>query len=195
MLAARFRAAAIPTTGVGPFEIINGNKKELQAVVIGSDTYEVDLYREGDTIYVSCTCPYFEGERETCKHIWATLLAAEKQGYLRGKSNSDPAHLEIDVDNDDWEENVEGDWDEDEELEDEDVIRPGYAATSSFSAFPGTTASSTRSSITRMERSSGFPARGFAGAAGRRERPLACDPADSLFCRCSCYPRREGVGH
>ena len=106
----------------GAVQITNGNEKELQAVVIGSDTYEVDLYREGDTVYVFCTCPYFEGERVTCKHIWATLLAAEKQGYLRGKSNSDPVHLEIDDEDDDWDENEEGDWDEGDELEDEDEI-------------------------------------------------------------------------
>ena len=110
----------------GAVKIINGNEEELQAFVTGTDTYEVDLYREEDTIYVSCTCPYFEGERETCKHIWGTLLAAEKQGYLRGKGNSDPVHLEIYVEDSEWDEIGDDDWDEDGEGEDEDIIRPGY---------------------------------------------------------------------
>jgi hypothetical protein len=108
----------------GAVQIINGNKEELQASVIGTDAYEVDVYREEDTVYVSCTCPYFEGERETCKHIWATLLAAEKQGYLKGKS--DPVHLEIYVEDKDWDENGDDDWNEGEEWEDEGIIRPGY---------------------------------------------------------------------
>jgi superfamily II DNA or RNA helicase len=102
----------------GAVQIINGNKEELHALVTGTDAYEVILYRERDAVHVSCTCPYFEGERDTCKHIWAALLAAENKGYLRGKSNSDPAHLEIYFDG--------GDWDEDEDFEDEDIIRPGY---------------------------------------------------------------------
>jgi len=107
----------------GAVQIINGNKEEVQAIVIGTDAYQIDLYREEDTVYVFCTCPYFEGERETCKHIWATLLAAEKQGFLRGKGNSDPVHLEIYVEGNDLDENGDDDWDEDEEWED------GYAAT------------------------------------------------------------------
>jgi hypothetical protein len=108
----------------GAVQIINGNKEELHAEVIGTDVYEVDVYREKDTVYVSCTCPYFEGERETCKHIWATLLAAERQGYLKGKS--DPVHLEIYVEDKDWDENGDDDWNDDEEREDEDIIRSGY---------------------------------------------------------------------
>jgi len=108
----------------GAVQIINGNKEELQASVIGTDAYEVDVYREEDTVYVSCTCPYFEGERETCKHIWATLLAAEQQGYLKGKS--DPVHLEIYVEDKDRDENGDDDWNEGEEWEDEGIIRPGY---------------------------------------------------------------------
>jgi len=107
----------------GAVQIIYGNKEELQASVIGTDTYEVDLYREEDTVYVFCTCPYFEGERESCKHIWATLLAAEKDGYLKGESKSDPVRLEIYVEDKDWDENGDDDWDGNDELED------GYGAT------------------------------------------------------------------
>ncbi len=114
----------------GAVQIIKGSRKDLQAMVVGSDAYRVDLYWDRDTVFASCTCPYFEGESMICKHIWATLLAAEKRDYLRGKSNSDPAHLEIDFKNDDRHENEEGGWDEHEEWEDEEIIRPGYVAPS-----------------------------------------------------------------
>lgn len=115
----------------GAVQIIHGNREEMQAIVLGTNAYHVNLYRARDTVYVSCTCPYLEGERETCKHIWAALLAAENRGYLRGKSNSNPAHLEIYVEGDNWDENEEEDWTEDEEL-DENEIRPGYAEPSYF---------------------------------------------------------------
>ncbi len=104
-------------------QIIHGNKEELHAVVIGSNVYEVDLYRDGDTIHASCTCPYFEGERETCKHIWAVLLTAEKKGYLKGKGNTDPLRLEISFDDRGRDENEDDDRDEGENLQD------GYGAT------------------------------------------------------------------
>lgn len=110
----------------GAVDIIHGNKEEFQALVFGTDTYEVEIFRLEDAVHVTCTCPFFEGERVCCKHIWASLLAAESKGYLRGKSNSDPAHLEIYFDGGDWDENGEGDWDEDEEFGEEEISRPGY---------------------------------------------------------------------
>jgi hypothetical protein len=115
---------------IGAVRIINGNKDELQAFVFGSDRYKVNLYRKEDAIYASCTCPYFEGERGICKHIWATLLAGEKRGYLRGKGNSDPVRLKVDLEGDARDENEEGDWNGVEELEDVNAVRPRDAAES-----------------------------------------------------------------
>jgi superfamily II DNA or RNA helicase len=111
----------------GAAQIAHGNEEEVQALVIGTDIYRVDLYRKEDTVHVSCTCPYFEGERETCKHIWGTLLAAEKQGYLRGKGNSDPVRLQIYVEDSEWDEIAKEDWNEDEEWENGGIIRPAYS--------------------------------------------------------------------
>ncbi len=101
----------------GAVEIIHGNKYEMEATVFGTDAYDVELYRQEDTVLVACSCPYFEGEEVVCKHIWASLLAAEKKGYLRGKSNSDPFHLDIY-----FGENLLDE--EDEDWEEEDYIRP-----------------------------------------------------------------------
>ncbi len=142
----------------GAVKVIHGNEEELSALIAGTETYEIDLYREEDTVHASCTCPYFDGQREICKHIWAALLAAEKLGYLRGGDNSDPARLEIDVDNDEW--------GEDEEWEDEDFVRPGYPRTVLLAAAPEKRPSSSGSPAAGMERSSGLPARGLADSAG-----------------------------
>ena len=72
----KVRARGVSYYRDGAVQIIHGNKEEMQAIVFGTNTYEVDLYRQRDKVHVSCTCPYFEGERDTCKHIWASLLAA-----------------------------------------------------------------------------------------------------------------------
>jgi hypothetical protein len=116
----------------GAVEILHGNREEMQAIVIGTNMYEVDLHRVRDTVQVSCTCPHFEGEMDVCKHIWAALLAAENKGYLRGKSNSAPARMEMFIDGKDWDEDEEGDWDEDEDegFGNEEIVRPGFAKTS-----------------------------------------------------------------
>jgi len=121
----------------GSVDIVNGNKEELQALVFGTDTYEVEIFRLEDAVHVACTCPFFEGERVSCKHIWASLLAAESKGYLRGKSNSDPAHLEIYFGENDWDENEKDDWDVDEGLGEEEIIRPGYGPRSYLSRLQG----------------------------------------------------------
>ncbi len=57
-----------------------GNKEEVRAVVTGSDKYDVSLKRVGDELMAACTCPYFD--EDFCKHIFATMLAAEQKEYL-----------------------------------------------------------------------------------------------------------------
>lgn len=100
----------------GAVEIVNGDSEELLAVVLGSEAYEIDLFREDKTLYGACTCPYCKGELDICKHLWATLLAAEKKGYLRGEDNTDPLRLELD-----FEEEEE---DEEEDMEYQIVFPP-----------------------------------------------------------------------
>ncbi len=54
----------------------------VAANVRGTETYEVDLaWSEGTPVDATCTCPYFD-RGLVCKHIWATILAAEDQGLL-----------------------------------------------------------------------------------------------------------------
>ncbi|MGB9629176.1 MAG: SWIM zinc finger family protein, partial [Thermodesulfobacteriota bacterium] len=106
----------------GAVKILSGDREEVQAIVIGTRNYEVDLYREKDTIFPFCNCPYFEGGSGPCKHIWAALLSAEERGYLKGKDKADPFNLRIDYNGDTWEEE-EDHW-EVEEWEDENEERP-----------------------------------------------------------------------
>jgi superfamily II DNA or RNA helicase len=52
---------------------------EVHATVRGSDAYAVLLSARRTSLGVFCTCPYFDSAGR-CKHVWATLLAAEARG-------------------------------------------------------------------------------------------------------------------
>lgn len=54
----------------------------LEAEVQGSERYPVRLALDGASVVASCTCPWFNGEGEICKHIWATVRAADARGLL-----------------------------------------------------------------------------------------------------------------
>lgn len=49
----------------------------VTAVVQGADEYDVLLEPIDDVLRATCTCPFFADRLEICKHIWATILAAE----------------------------------------------------------------------------------------------------------------------
>src|SRR6266481_2169697 len=62
--------------------IEEGSEQSLTARVRGSRIYNVSLdLDKGDTLLATCDCPYFDSEG-ACKHLWATILAAEARGYL-----------------------------------------------------------------------------------------------------------------
>jgi superfamily II DNA or RNA helicase len=64
--------------------VVEGDAWHVDATVRGSRSYDVKLFRERGAIEAWCSCPYCEDYFEPCKHIWATLLAAEAEGYLQG---------------------------------------------------------------------------------------------------------------
>ncbi|MEO7190355.1 MAG: DEAD/DEAH box helicase [Vicinamibacterales bacterium] len=69
----------------GAVEIVSGSRREVAALVQGHDSYAVLIARTGTAgraFSVTCTCPYFMGDRTPCKHIWATLRVAEQRGHL-----------------------------------------------------------------------------------------------------------------
>ncbi len=80
----------------GSVRIVNGTADEVEATVAGTRRYRVRLAREGDALRVSCTCPFFSDRGISCKHVWATILAASAKGYLRPPDGASPRWIEVD---------------------------------------------------------------------------------------------------
>ncbi len=66
---------------------------QLKAVVRGSELYAVEITLTGQVLGLHCTCPLFLAG-SPCKHLWATLLAADKQQLLQPPE--DATELEVD---------------------------------------------------------------------------------------------------
>jgi SWIM zinc finger len=67
----------------GSVKIRHGDAAGVDAEVTGPDArYEVEIDIGNDRVIdLWCDCPYFESTG-LCKHLWATLLAAEAAGHL-----------------------------------------------------------------------------------------------------------------
>jgi hypothetical protein len=66
----------------GLVRILQGSDSAVKATVRGSQSYSVTLDWEPDGVLVAaCSCVFFETEGP-CKHLWATILAAEVKGHL-----------------------------------------------------------------------------------------------------------------
>ncbi|HZS03799.1 MAG TPA: SNF2-related protein [Blastocatellia bacterium] len=72
----------------GQVHITEGSARRVRAIVRGTSRYEITLSREDDLISGDCNCPYTDSYGAPCKHLWATLLAAEDAGYLFGNGNN-----------------------------------------------------------------------------------------------------------
>ena len=66
-------------------EIFEQSQSQLDARVKGGKVYLVRLKLGRASLNVACTCAYFE-KGEKCKHIWATMLAADSRQYLKDVS-------------------------------------------------------------------------------------------------------------
>ncbi|WP_227254454.1 SWIM zinc finger family protein [Frigoriglobus tundricola] len=62
------------------------NSRQVLATVEGTETCEVDLNLDGRTIYAYCTCPTVSNHGTLCRHIWATVLAADTRKFANGVS-------------------------------------------------------------------------------------------------------------
>src|SRR6266550_3482344 len=78
-------------------EILEHSESHVDARVKGSKIYLVRLKLGNVSLDVSCTCPYFEAGEE-CKHIWATMLAADSKNYLADASLRPRIHLRFEKD-------------------------------------------------------------------------------------------------
>ena len=72
----------------GRVHIERGTATEVEARVSGSQPYKVNLVcQQAGVIAAWCDCPYF-GSDGPCKHLWATILAAEEGGFLSAAAAS-----------------------------------------------------------------------------------------------------------
>jgi len=71
-----FRRGAAAITGSAP--------GHFEATVQGSEPYRVrvDWDDDGGQPDYRCTCPYFQDRGQPCKHLWAALLKANREGLL-----------------------------------------------------------------------------------------------------------------
>src|SRR5918992_4290257 len=81
---ARTRSRGQSYFSAGAVRKLSGDEWSVEARVQGSRLYDVDIFRLENSFESSCSCPYYDGSADICKHIWATMLAAEKTGYLKG---------------------------------------------------------------------------------------------------------------
>jgi superfamily II DNA or RNA helicase len=87
--------------------------ERVAAKVFGTEAYEVDLTRAENVVWADCSCPFCTDREEICKHIWATVLAADTRGGLRNGRSDLPKRLVVgDVDWDGWEEDEDLERDE-----------------------------------------------------------------------------------
>ncbi len=91
----------------GRVRIQNGSNSQVEARVRGSRTYEVSLDWKNGVLSAWCDCPYFDSDGP-CKHLWATILAADARGYLSPAASATGLILDC------------GGYDLDDEFEDED---------------------------------------------------------------------------
>ena len=78
----RIRNRGLSYFRAGRVQIVRGSDDSVEARVRGALLYEVSLELTGHTLESSCSCPYFE-DGGGCKHVWATILAAEARGFHR----------------------------------------------------------------------------------------------------------------
>jgi len=72
----------------GRVYIDRGTATEVEARVVGSQAYKVNLVSQNPGVIAAwCDCPYF-GSDGPCKHLWATILAAEENGFLSSAAAS-----------------------------------------------------------------------------------------------------------
>ena len=61
---------------------------DLRAVVRDGGEHHVHLIRENEKLRLLCSCWGERSNEATCKHVWATILCAEKAGYVSSPNRS-----------------------------------------------------------------------------------------------------------
>ncbi len=105
----------------GQVALLESPQGQLHAIVSGGAVYRVylDWVFEPGELAVWCTCPFFD-DKGLCKHIWATILAADQKGIgPKGRGRLDLVPTEPD------DEDMDDDsWIDDDDFEEEDIDEP-----------------------------------------------------------------------
>ncbi|MBV8207720.1 MAG: SWIM zinc finger family protein, partial [Acidobacteria bacterium] len=73
--------------------IVHASNSYLEAEVKGSETYEQKIAAGGNIFTVACSCPYFRDNLIPCKHLWAVLLASDRESLLGSASSASDVTL------------------------------------------------------------------------------------------------------
>ena len=94
----RFRGAAYVQSE--RVEITHVTDDRLYGVVHDGDEFQTQLSRDDAQLVPFCTCAKPGQQEIHCKHVWATILIAEDQGYINGgvRSGHFPPFVAIDDD-------------------------------------------------------------------------------------------------
>src|SRR5579871_980221 len=65
----------------GAVRLDQASETLVKARVHGARHYKVEIECTPKTLTLQCDCPYFDSTGP-CKHLWATILAAEAKGHL-----------------------------------------------------------------------------------------------------------------
>jgi superfamily II DNA or RNA helicase len=94
----------------GAVRLDKASEELVKAHVRGARSYQVEINRSPKKTTLWCDCPYFDSTGP-CKHLWATLMAAEAEGFLRDDSGGGRGNVVYEYDFDDdveFEEDEEG---------------------------------------------------------------------------------------
>jgi superfamily II DNA or RNA helicase len=80
---------------LGAVRIKRGNATGVEAGVRGSRVYDVEITWDGRALALFCDCPYYE-DVGACKHLWATILAADSQNYFTAITRIGPGNISFD---------------------------------------------------------------------------------------------------
>ncbi len=89
---------------LGAVRIKRGNATSVESGVRGSRVYDVEIGWDGRKLSLYCDCPYYE-DMGGCKHIWATILAADAANFFTAITRINPRDISFD-EHDDFEHDV-----------------------------------------------------------------------------------------
>src|ERR1043165_7134081 len=81
----------------GAVRIEKASDTHVKARVSGARDYEVEIECTRKELSLWCDCPYFDSTGP-CKHVWATILAAEAAGHLSAAAELNPDIINYDYD-------------------------------------------------------------------------------------------------